>query len=59
MLFEDLDEHDSEDNLEDEERVECQTVDEVDIHEGVNVKHGEDEKEKGDKFKAGLKDSEQ
>ena len=36
---------------------------EVDMHEGVNVKPGEDEegleKEKGDKFKAGLKDSEQ
>ena len=35
----------------------------VDMHEGVNVKPGEDEegleKEKGDKFKAGLKDSEQ
>ena len=43
--------------------MECWTEDKVDMHEGVNVKPGEDEegleKEKGDKFKAGLKDSEQ
>ena len=45
-----------------EERVECWPVDEVDMHERVNVKPVEDEvgleNEKGDKFEAGFKDSE-